>query len=53
MTFLSILPSPKSQEIHEGEKKAKEAEISWEDPGTEPDVESQACKTEEKITYKI
>lgn len=32
---------------------AKETEISWEHPETQPDVESQACKTEEKITYKI
>lgn len=32
---------------------AKEVEISWEYPETEPDVESQAYKTEEKTHTKL
>lgn len=52
LTFLSRLPSPKFQVIDKNYL-AKEVEISWEHPGTEPDMKSQACKTEEKMVYKI
>lgn len=53
MTFLSRIPFRKLQMIEETHLAGEEVEISWEHPGSEPEVESQSWKTEKKIKYRI
>lgn len=53
MAFLSRTPFCKLQTIEETHLAGDGVEMSWEQPGSAPEVESQAWKPEKKIKYRI